>query len=213
MASRIIHLAITNALAEQYKFNDIQRLRFGAIIPDASVDRKEYMKSHFKMNIGDEGERTYNLSNFRERFSESMREDDLYLGYYLHLIQDLLYRHFVYDKYHWNPRPEGNVERLHEDYRQINSYVIGKYNIGKDICIPLSFANEPLNEIASFNAEAFMEEFEKDFESVEPKERFFFTDTMTDEYIQWAIDYCLKELKALENNEAFFNEYEWSWGK
>ncbi|SFP84429.1 hypothetical protein SAMN04487928_109119 [Butyrivibrio proteoclasticus] len=39
-----------------------------------------------------------------------MRQDDLYLGYYLHLVQDMCYRHFVYDKYHWNPMIPGNVE-------------------------------------------------------------------------------------------------------
>lgn len=29
-----------------------------------------------------------------------MLKDDLYLGYYLHLVQDALYRNFVYDRYH-----------------------------------------------------------------------------------------------------------------
>lgn len=52
-----------------------------------------------------------------------MKTDDLYLGYYLHLVQDICYRHFVYDKYKWNPMIPGNVEKLHKDYSIINIYV------------------------------------------------------------------------------------------
>lgn len=35
---------------------------------------------------------------------------------------------------------------------------------------------------------------------------------MVDEYIQWAVEYCKKELAALENGSYYFDEYEWSWG-
>lgn len=213
MASRIIHLAITNMLIKQFDFRDTARLRIGTIIPDASCNRQEYLKSHFKTQIGDKDERTYDLTDFRNRFRKLMKEDDLYLGYYLHLIQDLLYRHFVYDKYHWDPRPEGNVERLHEDYRQINEYVINKYKIDNDICIPADFANETMTEIATFDVKSFVAELQRDFEGVEAKERFFFTDSMVDEYINWAVDYCMKELEALKCGTFYFNEYEWSWGK
>ena len=62
-----------------------------------------------------------------------MREDDFYLGYYLHLVQDVLYRRFVYDKYHWNPMIPGNVERLHRDYAIVNGYIIKKYNLVNDL--------------------------------------------------------------------------------
>lgn len=51
MASRMIHLAITNELDKQYKFKNIERLRFGAIIPDGASNRMENLKSHFKMKI------------------------------------------------------------------------------------------------------------------------------------------------------------------
>lgn len=39
----------------------------------------------------------------RSRFLFKMVEDDLYLGYYLHLIQDLFFRNFVYHRCHWQP--------------------------------------------------------------------------------------------------------------
>ncbi len=87
-----------------------------------------------------------------------MKADDLYLGYYLHLIQDLLYRHFMYDRYHWNPKPDGNIERLHDDYKQINAYVISKYGLHSDIHVPNGFASEKINELADFEPDRFIQE-------------------------------------------------------
>ena len=212
MASRIIHLAITNELSQQYEFSNIDRLCFGTIIPDGVSSRQDYILSHFKLRISDTGKRSYNLTEYKEKFGNLLKADDLYLGYYLHLIQDLLYRHFMYDRYHWNPKPDGNIERLHDDYKQINAYVISKYGLHSDIHVPNGFASEKINEIADFEPDRFIQELKNDFERIEYKERFFFTDNMVDEYIQWAVEYCKKELAALENGSYYFDEYEWSWG-
>lgn len=212
MASRIIHLAITNELSQQYEFSNIDRLYFGTIIPDGVSSCQDYILSHFKLRISDTGKRSYNLTEYKEKFGNLLKSDDLYFGYYLHLIQDLLYRHFMYDRYHWNPKPDGNIERLHDDYKQINAYVISKYGLHSDIHVPNGFASEKINEIADFEPDRFIQELKNDFERIEYKERFFFTDNMVDEYIQWAVEYCKKELAALENGSYYFDEYEWSWG-
>lgn len=212
MASRIIHLAITNELSQQYNFSNIDRLYFGTIIPDGVSSCQDYILSHFKLRISDTGKRSYNLTEYKEKFGNLLKSDDLYFGYYLHLIQDLLYGHFMYDRYHWNPKPDGNIERLHDDYKQINAYVISKYGLHSDIHVPNGFASEKINEIADFEPDRFIQELKNDFERIEYKERFFFTDNMVDEYIQWAVEYCKKELAALENGSYYFDEYEWSWG-
>ena len=160
----------------------------------------------------DTGKRSYNLTEYKEKFGNLLKVDDLYLGYYLHLIQDLLYRHFMYDRYHWNPKSDGNIEKIHDDYKQINAYVISKYGLYIDIHVPNGFASEKTNEIADFEPDRFIQELKNDFERIEYKERFFFTDDMVDEYIQWAVEYCKKELATLENGSYYFDEYEWSWG-
>lgn len=213
MASRVIHLAITYELIKQYNFKDVERLRFGVIIPDGVPNRNEYLLSHFKLNIGNENERTYDLTKFRNLFEDRMQADDLYLGYYLHLIQDLVYRHFVYEKYNWDPRPEGNVEKLYDDYRQINAYLINKYQMQSNIKVPTDFETERINEVTSFEPQKFIDELKKDFEPILYKERFFFKDSMVEEYISWAVELCKKELDALRDGHYFFDEYEWSWGK
>ena len=113
MASRIIHLAITNGLIKNYQFKDANRLKFGAILPDVYAAGKSTADSHFKIGVCGNNKRTYDFTRFKALFSDLMKNDDLYLGYYLHLVQDILFRHYVYDEYHWNPTVPGNVERLH----------------------------------------------------------------------------------------------------
>ena len=80
MASRIIHLAITNELSQQYEFSNIDRLYFGTIIPDGVSSRQEYILSHFKLRISDTGKRSYNLTEYKEKFGNLLKADDLYLG-------------------------------------------------------------------------------------------------------------------------------------
>jgi hypothetical protein len=125
MASSIIHLAITNELTKKYEFKDIARLKLGACLPDSGKGNS----SHLKKSIWGGNKKVYDFEYFRLKFGDLMKSDDLYLGYYLHLIQDICYRHFMYDKYKWNPTIPGNVERLHNDYAIINHYVAVKYGI------------------------------------------------------------------------------------
>ena len=113
MASSIMHLSVAAELAQKHEFKDLERLKFGVILPDAG----EGQKGHLGKHIWGFNKKAYNFELFREKFGELMKTDDLYLGYYLHLVQDICYRHFVYDKYKWNPMIPGNVEKLHKDYR------------------------------------------------------------------------------------------------
>ena len=68
--------------------------------------------------------KTYNLDKFISLFRNEIKSDDLYKGYYLHLIQDMIFRNLVYCKYKWNPTIPGTVLRLHNDYRLLNVYLI-----------------------------------------------------------------------------------------
>ena len=86
MASRIIHLAITNELSQQYNFSNIDRLYFGTIIPDGVSSCQDYILSHFKLRISDTGKRSYNLTEYKEKFGNLLKADDLYFGYYLCLL-------------------------------------------------------------------------------------------------------------------------------
>ena len=115
MASRIIHLAITEILAGKYTFKDINRLKIGVTLPDASAPGQNTERSHLKIQICGLTKKTYDLTRYRKEFGKRMKEDDLYLGYYLHLVQDILFRYFMYEMHRWDSKAPGNVARLHND--------------------------------------------------------------------------------------------------
>lgn len=139
-----------------------------------------------------------------------MRQDDLYLGYYLHLVQDICYRHFVYDKYHWNPMIPGNVEKLHNDYSIINYYVTEKYDLKNDIVAPKDFERESINDLCVYDVNWLMESMGEYFKKVDG-DIFFFTREMADEYIAEAVELCLKELSAFMNGGKLIESYDNAW--
>ncbi len=211
MASRIIHLAITDILAGRYAFRDINRLKIGATLPDASAPGQNTERSHLKIRIRGLTQKTYDLTRYRKEYGEKMREDDLYLGYYLHLVQDLLFRYFMYEMHRWDSKAPGNVDRLHNDYALINTYVIGKYQLRDDIVIPQDFAKEPIHALYPFGYESFYEELKGDYEPYREGSLFFFTQQKADEFIGMAVGFCMRELDALSQGQPGMDEYQWGW--
>ena len=211
MASSIVHLAITNELIRTHEFKNIGRLKLGAVLPDAG----EKNQGHLKIKIPETNKRTYtyDFEGFRDKFLKLLKTDDLYLGYYLHLIQDICYRHFVYDRYHWNPTVPGNVEKLHRDYAITNHYVVVKYHLKNDIVIPDDFDMEPINELCSFDTKWLTESLDTYFRTVTDGDIFFFTKEMTDEFILDAVELCNKELQALKTGIGMLNGFENGWSR
>ena len=181
------------------------------MLPDAG----EKNLGHLKIKIPETNKRTYtyDFDRFREKFQNLLKTDDLYLGYYLHLIQDICYRHFVYDRYHWNPTVPGNVEKLHRDYAITNHYVVVKYHLKNDIVIPDDFDMEPINELCSFDTKWLTESLDTYFRTVTDGDIFFFTKEMTDEFIFEAVELCNKELQALKTGIGMLNGFENGWSR
>jgi hypothetical protein len=214
MASRIIHLAITKIITQNLIVHDINKLYLGTILPDAyNINGPSTKVSHYKEDICNGTKKTYNLTKFRTLFLQKIQVDDLYLGYYLHLIQDILYRKFVYHDYKWNPKIPGNVQKLHNDYRLINTYIIKNYNIKNNIDIPENLQDEELNNIYPFDLNQLITDMKSDFIPYEKGETFFFTENMADEYIKKAVELCLKEIKALKEKSPLLDEMQYAWRK
>lgn len=213
MASSIVHLAITSELARRISFKDTNRLKFGSIVVDAGVGGNKNGNSHMKINVQDGRKKTYDFDRYRELFGERMLSDDLYMGYYLHLVQDALYRQFVYDRYHWNPTIPGNVERLHKDYQIVNQYVINKYHLKNDVVVPDDFYSKDLNKISAFDTLGLMKDMAAYFLPVDEEPIFFFTKEMSDEFITEAVEYCAKEVEKFRNGEEGIDMFEYAWNR
>ena len=207
MASSIIHLAITETVAKDWNIKDPYRLRLGAVLPDGEV----HGIRHLKIRICNATRSTYDLEVFRERFGEKIKKDDLYLGYYLHLIQDIIFRRFVYSVYHWDPLPAGNIERLYRDYEITNDYVIQKYGLEKTMLRRLDLSGEPILSLGEFDAAELVERIWRQFTPVEDTGIFFFTREMADEFIEMASVICREELQKLADGKTGMSSSEWSW--
>ena len=207
MASRMMHLAITDCIAKTYRCKDKNRLYLGSILPDAATSGN----SHLRIMISGGTKKTYDLTGFRSDFLSKMLEDDLYLGYYLHLVQDLYFRNFVYTLYHWDPLPPGNVERLHNDYTLLNQYVVQKYALSDTITVPISFHEEPLNQLGCFSIHEFLADMKADFQSCPTGTAFFFTKEMADEFIAYACEKCEQEIHSLFNGLNCVDEKAIAW--
>ena len=187
MASSMIHLAVVQEMMKEVSFRDIARLRLGVILPDGAVEGN----SHLKKKICENTRYTYDLEIFREQYGAYMKKDDLYLGYYLHLIQDMLYRRFLYGEHGWNSSIPGNVEKLHRDYEILNGYVAEKYGLSREMVQEIDLADEPLAQLAEFDAKGLAEEVRGEFAPMEEEELSVFTKEMADEYITRAVKFCV----------------------
>ncbi len=211
MASRMIHYAIAKQVAKRYPIRNYDRFVLGELLPDAYAEDRGTGDSHFKISVCGGSQKTYDLEKFRALFSEELKTDDLYRGYYLHLIQDLYFRDFVYNQHCWNPRIPGNIEKLHGDYALANAYVIEKYEMENRLVIPTDFPAEPINGIYPFGVERLAGDFDSDFRGCEKGEYFFFTTEMADTFIKIACGQSVKELEALDHGAVYTDMYQMAW--
>lgn len=205
-------MAVTKIISEKWQIKDRNRFLFGALLPDVYREGDSSHNSHMKMRIRG-GRVTYDLTGFKEGYGKLMAEDSLYLGYYLHLVQDLVFRDFVYNEHHWNPAAAGNIERLHNDYRLINSYIIKKYGLRNELAIPSDFEKEPINALYPFGFHCLCDDLKSDFSAPSPGDIFFFTKEMADSFIRRACDICGKELQAWREGNRYVDAYDWAWKK
>ena len=208
MASGVVHLAITKQVCERYTCKDRNRLNFGNVLPDFAEDRQA---AHFRAVVWGRNKRAYDLNRFRAEFGPKLLQDDLYLGYYLHLVQDVCHRQIMYDRYHWNPLNEDNVKRLHNDYAILNRYVRERYDLMNDLTIPAGFSEEEICEVSKFFPEGLIGAMDGFFHETGEGEIFFFTEAMTDEFIAEATELCLREIEALRSGTSVVDSYDLAW--
>lgn len=196
MASRLLHLAVAECVFPALENTDCRRFRLGMILPDAA-DRSGKVATHLKLKA--KGMKTYDLELFREKFASELTGDGLYLGYYLHLVSDLVFRRILYSEHRWIPDSSEKVARLYGDYRMINGYVISRYGIKNDVSVPADFAEERINELYPFRNTVcdFIRETAGDFDAVSAGEYYFFTPDIADDFVRRAAALCVKEYEAL----------------
>ena len=207
MASRTIHLAIAKNISHTYHHINLNRFYLGSILPDACISKN----SHFNKYILNGIRKTHDLTGFRQKYLLKILSDDLYMGYYLHLLEDVLFRYFMFEIIQFDPSPNGNIDQLHRDYDLINRYVIERYDLSYIPTIPSNLHQEPLLLDQQYDLTAFIEELKRDFKEDPQGETVFFKKEHVIQYIEMAVPKCLEELRAFNKDTSHFDEDKYSW--
>lgn len=205
-----MHLAAAGALLAAETFADPERFRLGCLLPDAYAEAGRLRPvTHFRRQEGNKG--WFDLETFRTRYACQMRTDDLWLGYYLHLLQDTLYRPMVLEITAWDPQDAEQLETMHADYRGLNAYVARTRGLTPRLVLPESPSAESVNGIYPFGWQALADDLAGDF-ACEERSRFtYLTPAFADRFIDTASEACLRELHALRSGGPLTDPRPYAW--
>ena len=196
MASRIIHLAVCNELIRALPLSDPERFRLGHILPDCvPTEVKKQINSHFIRVEG--GRKIFDAQEFYERYEELVLTDDLYLGYYLHLWEDNVFRRVLYyDLGMLAHRGEPELfSQLYLDYNLLNVPIGEAYGVKAQFQVPEDLG--PISDIYPFDITQAVEEIADQLSwPIEGSPRIF-TRAAAEEFIRKSVDICKKEYEAI----------------
>ena len=212
MAQRMIHYLIGTMLAEEYEIVNRGRFLLGSILPDAYIRKQDRDLTHFA-DRKDPLIRYYDFEAFRARFREKM-EDSLYLGYYMHLVEDVFYRRLIridhdlrlYDD------PE-SVRKLHFDYQLLNKYIADRCHLRDELLNPPEISGEEILSVADFDLNLFLQEFHHDFTEKVEGTTTFLTEEILQEFLDKYLGEIRKECGAVIRGEHYLTAKDLAWKK
>ena len=208
MAQRTIHYLFGELIANQIEFTDKKRFLLGSILPDA-VEACDKDKSHFKVKTDTLVYIDYEA--YKDQYFSLMQRDDLYWGYYMHLVEDAFYRSFIYQDRFTMPRTREEVTLLHNDYHILNSYVVNQYKIHNILETGIVLEHEPIGGIESFLVDESLKRLSDEFREETEGTTVFLTERMLDEFIETYIPLAIEEIKSLKNGTSILRVSDYAW--
>lgn len=208
MAQRTIHYLFGEIISDQLNLTDKKRFLLGSILPDA-IHTSHRNASHFKVKTPTH--KYFDFAAFRNQYFDLILQDDLYLGYYLHLVEDAFYRDYFYNNGFPMPRTKAEVPILHNDYHILNSYIVQKYHLHNILGTSFSLDSEPLNDIAPFLIDDFLKELANDFTEQTKGKTVFLTETMLDAFVEKYIPLAMEEATNIRSGRGILNPTDFTW--
>ena len=204
MAQRTIHYLIGEALMDE-GVRDPARFRVGNLLPDAIDGLRWRSLTHYQVGRFDDGTtcRWSDFERYRREFAELVEKDDLYLGYYMHLVEDACYRLLWRDTgLREKIRTEADVALLHRDYHLLNAFIVRRWGIRDELVMPPDFAREPINRIYPFRLAAFLDEAHGDFTEDPSGEMTLISADFVERYVRDYLGVCRDALRRLREGRA-----------
>lgn len=213
MASRVMHFAVASQLEKVLPIKDRNRFYLGHILPDAvlSADKKK-VNSHFIEIFDDGRKKHFDFYGFYDRYKNEILSDDLYLGYYFHLIEDNMFRVLIYYELGLLSRrgEPALLDELYRDYHILNGIVTEKYALENTLYVPSDFSEERINEIYPFEIEEFISDMNTDFGEKCGGHPKLITARRLDKYISGCVNICSAEYDPLKCGRHYLGRYDFS---
>lgn len=188
----------------------LNRERFlGGSILLGAVEAPQKEMSHFKTNT--DSHVCFDFEKFGYMFSDLILRDELYLGYYIHLVEDAFYRIFLYSNRFLMPANREEVSLLHNDYRILNGYVMKKYDLRNGLNGDISLDDEPLGKIAPFRLKEFVDDMARDFSEHCNGKTHFLTGNMLDEFVETYVPLAVEEIIHLKQGQSVLKAVDYAW--
>lgn len=200
MAQRTIHYMIGEELIRGGGIRDVDRFRIGNVLPDAIEGLAFRSLTHYQKKFRRDGKtlRISDFERFRREFAPLVETDGLYLGYYMHLIEDACYRKlWVRIGLKGKIVTDEDVERLHRDYHLLNAYIVRRWELRDELVWPEGFEREPINRIYPFLLREFLAEMRGDFSEDLTGETHFITERHVELYVSDYLAFCREALRRV----------------
>lgn len=211
MAQRTVHYVFGLRLAKACGIADVPRFLLGSLLPDAISSKEERNKSHFSF-LGADGTRYYEFDRFRRDFAKEMN-DPLYLGYYIHLVEDSFYRTFCHQDYQLYFIKDEAVRALHRDYHLLNPWLVKRYALENRLTIPADLESEQLFGIACFELKNLCDDLAQDFIEQPTGDYTYLSPAMMEEFIERYLPQAEAELRALLESRELLRAADFAWRK
>ena len=208
MAQRTIHYLFGEIISRHIPFSNKKRFLLGSILPDA-IEPANRDTSHFKVET--ELHKYFDFEAFRLKYTDQIQQDDLYLGYYMHLVEDAFYRSFFYDPRFSMPRTREEVKVLHQDYHILNAYIVRKYQIHNILDPVFSLTNTPICSLTTFLLDPFLKELAHDFTEQVQGQTTFITESMLDQFVERFIPLAIEEVKSMKAGTSILKATDFAW--
>lgn len=212
MAQRTIHVLFGTLLLEKIELVDKNRFLIGSLLPDAYTDPMRRKTSHFINYSSDETYLYFDFQEFFQKYHDKIMTDDLYLGYYAHLVEDACYRYFLYyEKSFLEKIKSYRLDVLHNDYHILNSYIVKNYSLPEQLGLPQGFEKELINGITEFDIQKMLNDYENDVvEKIEQK-TVLLTEDMLEEFVTKYVDVLADELSCIRQGYSKINVLDYKW--
>jgi len=212
MAQRMIHYLIGTILVDEYQIRDRRRFLLGSILPDAYVQNQDRDLTHFAERR-DPGISYYDFEAFRNRFQKKM-DDSLYLGYYMHLVEDVFYRRLIRIDHDLRLYEDpDSVRKLHFDYQLLNRYIVDRYHLQNELLNPPDISQEEIMSVAELDTDAFLQELSNDFTEKVEGTTTFLTEQILREYLDKYLGEIRKECGAVIRGDHYLTAKDLAWEK